>query len=330
MRPFHYEQPTTAVRAVAAADAASQFLAGGTTLIDLMKLDVMRPERVLDISSLEENRYNFIDWRGDSLRIGALTPMATIADDKKLRRRVPVLTDSLWLAASPQVRNMARVGGNVLQRTRCSYFRDTSYAECNKRNPGSGCAALNGGVTRGHAVLGASPNCIATYAGDLGQALIALDAVVEVLGKSGPRSMRFAELHRPPGTRPDIETSLQPDDLIVAFAIPDADFPRSKYLKIRDRQSYAFALASAAVALRMKGDRIDDIRLALGGVATVPWRAREAEAALRGGTLDGNALRHAADLAFGGARTTRGNAYKVELGKQTLIRAILETARMEI
>ena len=329
MRPFRYEKPDNAVQAVDVAGGGAAYLAGGTTLVDLMKLDVLRPGTLVDISALENGRYDFIDWRGDALRFGALTPMAKLADDRKIRRKVPLLSDALWLAASPQIRNMARLGGNVLQRTRCAYFRDTSYAQCNKRDPGSGCAALDGGVTRMHAVLGTSDACIATYPGDFAQALIALDAVVEILGRDGPRSIRFSERQRLPEARPERETNLQEGELIIAFSIPDADFPRSKYLKVRDRESYAYALASTAGALRMDGDNVEDVRIALGGVATVPWRAREAEAALRGGTLDEARLTRAADIAFAGASTTEDNAYKVELGKRTMVRAFTELARME-
>ena len=329
MRPFRYSRPQTAVQAVSGFGPGSHFLAGGTTMVDLMKLDVQRPATLVDISDLEDGRYDFIAWDGDRLRVGALTPMAKLADEPSIRRRVPVLSDALWLAASPQIRNMARIGGNVLQRTRCSYFRDTSYAQCNKREPGSGCAALDGGITRHHAVLGTSDACIATYPGDFAQALIALDAVVEILGPDGPRAIRFADLHVQPGSRPDRETSLRQGDLIVAFTIADANFPASKYLKIRDRESYAYALASAAVVLRMEGETIADIRLGLGGVATVPWRAREAEAALRGVALSEERIARAADIAFAGADATEENAFKIDLGKRTLTRAIIETARME-
>ncbi|QNE05670.1 FAD binding domain-containing protein [Croceicoccus marinus] len=329
MRPFHYNRPDSAVRAVAAADAGSQYLGGGTTLTDLMKLDVMRPTQVVDITGMDGQRHDFIAWDGKALRIGALTTMAALADDDDVRRRVPMLSDALWLAASPQIRNMARLGGNVLQRTRCPYYRDTSYDQCNKRVPGSGCAALEGGVTRSLAVLGTSPSCIATYPGDFAQALIALDAIVEILGKGGPRSLRFADLHRLPQSRPDIETTLQQGDLITAFSIPDADFPRSRYLKVRDRESYAYALASTAGALRMEGDTIADIRIGLGGVATVPWRAREAEAALRGGPLDEARLNRAADIAFAGASATEHNKFKIDLGKRTMVRAFTEIAGME-
>lgn len=329
MRPFRYSRPQTAVDAVSSFPKGAQYLAGGTTMVDLMKLDVHRPSALIDISNLENGRYDFVSWDNDALRIGALTPMARLADEASIRERVPVLSDALWLAASPQIRNMARIGGNVLQRTRCAYFRDTSYAQCNKRNPGSGCAALDGGITRHHAVLGTSDDCIATYPGDFAQALMALDAVVEILGSQGPRSLRFADLHIRPGNRPDRENTLQDGDLIVAFSIPDANFPISKYLKIRDRESYAYALASAAVALRMDGETVQDVRLGLGGVATVPWRAREAEAVLRGGQLTEARMKQAAETAFAGASTTEENAFKVDLGKRTLIRALTETAKME-
>src|SRR5205807_5112381 len=203
-----------------------------------------------------------------------------------IQRNYPVIANSLKLAASAQLRNMATLGGNVMQRTRCSYFRDVSYENCNKRNPGSGCAAMDG-VNRMHAVLGTSEQCIATYPGDLAQALIALDASVEITGKSGNRSIAFAELHKPPGSTPDVERNLAPGELIAEFMVPATPFARrSLYLKIRDRASYEFALASAAVALDFGDDNVvRDARIALGGVATVPWRAREAEHTLRGQAL---------------------------------------------
>ncbi|MGB7404552.1 MAG: xanthine dehydrogenase family protein subunit M [Pacificimonas sp.] len=328
MRPFTYERAASPTAAVQSADDGAEFHAGGTTLIDLMKLDVMTPDRLIDISHIDDARMRGIEMSGDRLRIGALVSMAELSANEELRRRCPVLTDSLWLAASAQLRNAARLGGNVLQHTRCAYYRDTSYAECNKRVPGSGCAALDG-VNRQHAVLGTSPHCIAKYAGDWAQALIALDASVDILGKTGPRTIAFADLHRLPGDRPDIETNLQPGDLIVAFTIPDVNWPRSTYLKIRDRESYAYALASAAVAVRMDGDDVADVRIGLGGVATIPWRAANAEAALKGGPLTEERLTAAADAAFAGAETHGHNDYKIELGKRTLVRAVTDAARME-
>ncbi|MGB3722802.1 MAG: FAD binding domain-containing protein [Pacificimonas sp.] len=326
MRPFTYERPANAPAAVQAAGGNSKYHAGGTTLLDLMKLDVWRPDRLIDISRMEG--LDRIEKSGERLRIGALVPMATLAADEDIRSSAPVLTDSLWLAASAQIRNMARLGGNVLQMTRCSYFRDTSYVACNKRNPGSGCAAMDG-ANRQHAVLGTSDECIATYAGDWAQALIALDATVDILGKSGPRSIAFSALHRPPASRPDRETTLEDGDLITAFVIQDANWPQSKYLKIRDRESYAYALASAAVALRMDGNDVADVRIGLGGVATTPWRAREAEALLNGGPLNEQTAMAAANAAFGGAKTREHNAYKVDLGKRTMVRALLDVAGME-
>ena len=328
MRPFAYSRATGAVEAVRAAGPDSMYHAGGTTLVDLMILDVWRPDRLIDISDLDGDRFRGVRRDGAGLRIGALTTMAELAADQDVRRSCPVLTDSLWLAASAQIRNMARLGGNVLQRTRCSYYRDTSYAQCNKRDPGSGCAALDG-VHRDHAILGVSDSCIAKYPGDWAQALVALDARVELLGKGGPKVMRFADLHRLPGDRPDLETTLETGDLITAFVIPDADFPRSTYLKIRDRESYAYALASAAVALRMAGDRADVVRIALGGVASVPWRSAEAEAVLTGGPVTEARATQAARAAFAGASPREDNRYKVELGQRTLVRALLHTAAME-
>lgn len=223
---------------------------------------------------------------------------------------------------------MATLGGNVMQRTRCSYFRDVSYENCNKRNPGSGCAAMDG-VNRMHAVLGTSERCIATYPGDFAQALIALDATVEVTGSSGTRSMPFAELHKAPGNTPEIETTLQPGELISAFVIPGR-WPRSVYLKARDRQSYEFALSSAAVALDVQDGTIRDARIALGGVATVPWRARETEALLKGQKFDDGLAQRAAEAAFADARGRQHNSFKIALGKRVVAHALQQAVTMEI
>jgi xanthine dehydrogenase YagS FAD-binding subunit len=329
MRPFAYERANTADAAIAAFDdeRATAFLAGGTTLIDLMKLDVMRPERVIDISALGLDR---IEINGSGVRLGASVRMADAELHPDLRRRVPMLTESLALAASTQIRHMATLGGNVLQRTRCPYFRDVSWAACNKRTPGSGCAALEG-FNRSHAVLGASDACIATYPGDFGQALIALDAVVDVAGSSGRRQIPFADLHVQPGRTPNVETTLAPDDLILGFELPvEPWFRRSLYLKIRDRESYEFALASAAVALDLDGETVRQARIALGGLATVPWRAREAEQALVDRTLDEANCQLAAEVALSGAHPREHNAFKVELGRRTLVRALLQAAAMEV
>jgi xanthine dehydrogenase YagS FAD-binding subunit len=223
---------------------------------------------------------------------------------------------------------MATLGGNVLQRTRCTYFRDVSYDACNKRNPGSGCAAMDG-FNRTHAVLGTSDKCIATYPGDFAQALIALDANVEISGQSGTRTIPFAELHKAPGDTPQIETTLTAGELISAFTI-QGRWPRSVYLKARDRQSYEFALASAAVALDVQDGTVRDARVALGGVATMPWRARDAEALLKGQKFDEAIVRSVADLAFQGANSKRHNEFKIALGKRVVARALHQAAAMEI
>jgi xanthine dehydrogenase YagS FAD-binding subunit len=327
MRPFGYTRVSQAADAVTLADA--QFLAGGTTLLDLMKLDVMRPTQVADINDLARDHAE-IELGAGGVRLGALARMADAARHPALRRDYPMIVQSLELAASAQIRNMASLGGNVLQRTRCSYFRDTGQSACNKRNPGSGCAALEG-TNRRHAVLGASSHCIATYPGDFAQALVALEAEVEIAGRSGVRRIAFSNLHLAPGAHPEVETTLKPGELITAFTIPATPFARrSLYLKIRDRQSYEFALASAAVALDMDGRDVRQARIALGGVATKPWRSREAEAALKGKALDESAANAAAQEAFAGAVTHGGNDFKPELGRRTLVRALLETAAMEV
>ena len=337
MRPFVYEAPTDAATAVVLASVPAsahitspvQFKGGGTTLIDLMKLDVMRPTTVVDITTLNEPSMHRIVRSDDGLKIGSLVSMASLHDDKAMARDYPILTESLWQAASQQLRNMARLGGNVVQRTRCNYFRDTSYEQCNKRVPGSGCSALDG-VNRQFAVLGTSDSCIALYAGDWAPALIALDAQVEVLGRTGTRVMPFANLHRLPGTTPHIETNLAPGELITAFIVPGGPRRRSLYRKIRDRESYEFANASAAVALELDGDAIRDVRIGLGGVATIPWRAHRAEEMLRGKTLTEDSARAAAEAEFAGARTLKDNAYKVPLGKATIVRALSDAKAMVI
>jgi xanthine dehydrogenase YagS FAD-binding subunit len=329
MRAFSYHNVEDAASAIRAFRPNAQFLAGGTTLLDLMKLDVMRPDSVIDINGLK-TRYAGVEVDEKRLRLGALTHMADAAAHPTLRRDFPVIAQSLELAASPQLRNMATLGGNVLQRTRCSYFRDPSWSQCNKRNPGSGCAALDG-VNRKHAVLGVSDHCIAAYPGDFAQALIALGASVEIASATGLRVTAFEALHRGPGSRPDIETALQPGELITAFTVPvGAWTKRSLYLKIRDRESYEFALASAAVALEMIGDKIVQARIGLGGLATKPWRAQEAEATLIGKQASPENFRAASEAAFVTAQPRRDNRYKIALGQQTLTRALLQTAEMKV
>ena len=339
MRPFLYDQAatpdaaprllvTSGVAAPVQGRYAAEYLAGGTTLLDLMKLDVMQPGRLVDVNGLAA-RYGMIDVTSQGLSLGSFVKMSAAANHPAINRTYPVLAQSLNLAASAQLRNMATLGGNVLQRTRCTYFRDNSWAACNKRNPGSGCAALDG-VNRSHAILGASDDCIATYPGDFAQALMVLDATVDITGGTGNRSMPFAALHRPPGATPNVETSVSPGDLITGFSIPAGPWTqRSLYLKIRDRQSYEFALASAAVALHLEGGVVRDVRLALGGVATVPWRAHEAEAALAGKPLTEENAALAASIAFAQARPRGQNAYKVQLGQRTVVRALLQAATLE-
>jgi xanthine dehydrogenase YagS FAD-binding subunit len=339
MRTFIYERANDAAAAVRAAAFSSEtsalqgdahFLAGGTTLVDLMKLDVMRPAALVDINPLSGSALGRIEAADHGLRLGALVRMAEAADHPVIRRDYPVIAQSLQLAASQQIRNMASLGGNVLQRTRCTYFRDVSYAACNKRNPGSGCAALDG-VNRSHAVLGTSEDCIASYPGDFAQALIALDAAVEIMGPLGNRSIPFAALHRRPGDTPDVETTLQPGEMITSFTVPALPFARrSLYLKVRDRESYEFALASAAVALDLQNGTVRAARIALGGVATVPWRARSAEDALRGKAINPQTARAAGEAAFAGARGHEHNSFKIELGKRTLARALQQAAAMEV
>lgn len=337
MRAFEYVRAAGASEAVHTAKPAAgepptlapaQFLAGGTTLIDLMKLDVMRPKIVVDINALDRP-FGGISADGKGLRLGALTRMAEAAEHPVVRRDYPVIAQSLQLAASAQIRNMATLGGNVLQRTRCNYFRDTGWNRCNKRVPGSGCAALDG-VNRKHAVLGTSAHCIAAYAGDFAQALIALEAWVDIVGANGPRTLRFEDLHVVPGSDPRIETTLAPGDLITGFFVPAASWTRrSLYLKVRDRESYEFALASAAVALDLADGRVREARIALGGVATRPWRARAAEAALQGRALTEESAARAAEAAFAGAVTHGQNDYKPELGRRTLVRALLAANAIE-
>jgi xanthine dehydrogenase YagS FAD-binding subunit len=338
MRPFAYQRVTdasSATQALAVAvagnepvtEASVQPLAGGTTLIDLMKLDVMRPSTVVDINPLGK-QWSAIDLSGGNLRLGALARMSDVADNADIRHGYPLIADALKLAASAQLRNMASLGGNVLQRTRCSYFRDVSYDNCNKRNPGSGCAALEG-FNRTHAVLGTSNQCIATYPGDFAQAMIALDATIDIVGKAGERNIPFFQLHKAPGDTPQIETILAPGELISGFHIP-GQWPRSVYLKVRDRQSYEFALASAAIALDVQDGLVRDARVALGGVATVPWRSHEAEALLKGQKFDDALAQRAAEAAFASARGYKHNNFKITLGKRVVAHALHRAAAMEV
>jgi len=322
MRPFRYATPTTtdeAIHTLATASGTARLLAGGTTLVDLMKLDVEQPALLIDITGIPQLREIRTD--GDTLIFGALVHMSEAADHPVIKRDYPILSEALWRGASQQLRNMATLGGNLLQRTRCAYFRDTQFP-CNKRAPGSGCSAI-GGLDRGHALLGTSSQCIATYPGDWAVALVAMDASIDTLSPRGARSIPVAELHRQPGDTPQIENVLAIDEIIVRTRVPASPLGRaSTYIKIRDRESYAFALTSAAVALSMDGNRVRDARIALGGVATVPWRARQAEQSLVGKTLDDAAAHEAGNLAFTGAKTSLQNAFRVPLGVNAVVQAL--------
>jgi xanthine dehydrogenase YagS FAD-binding subunit len=308
------------------AATATRFIAGGTTLVDLMKLGVENPSRVIDLNPLrrrDDSLSRVTDLTNGGIRLGALAHMSDVAWDDRVKERFPLVSQALLLAASGQVRNMATMGGNILQRTRCPYFRDTAMA-CNKREPGSGCSALRG-ITRSHAVLGTSDKCIATHPSDLAVALAALDATVNVRGTSGARMIRFADLHTLPGQHPERETTLRAGDVITSIDLPGIAFARrSMYLKVRDRASFAFALAAAAVALDVQSGMIRDARVGLGGVATKPWRSREAERALIGKPATRPTFDAAANAALAGAMPHRDNAFKVELAKRTLVRALTE------
>ncbi|HEY5007035.1 MAG TPA: xanthine dehydrogenase family protein subunit M [Caulobacteraceae bacterium] len=336
MRPFAYDRAEDVGQAArqgrdtgqGQTDAETLFLAGGTTVIDLMKLDVLRPRRLVDITPLQA-RYSAIEIGRDGLRLGALAKMSAAAEHPDVLHDYPVIAESLQLAASAQLRNMATLGGNVLQRTRCPYYRDPSWSECNKRQPGSGCAAI-GGFNRNHAILGVDQTCIAQYPGDFAVALVALDAQVELNGPDRPRLIPFATLHRPAG-QPHLETTLAPGEVITAFRVPAGAWTRrSLYLKIRDRQSYEFAIASAAVALELDGEVVRQARIGLGGMAYRPWRAHEAEALLTGQPLTEANAEAAARAALAGAVTHGDNDYKPELGRRTLVRALMQAKAMEV
>src|ERR687892_778239 len=324
MRPFAYHRAADVADALASLGGQAAVLAGGTTLVDLMKLEVMTPATLVDITGIAE--LADFDTSGAPLRFGALARMADVARDPVLEADYPALSESLGLAASPQLRNAATLAGNLLQRTRCYYFRDPSYA-CNRRAPGSGCAAQDG-VNRSHAVLGGSDHCVATHPSDWAVALVAFDAVLHVRSPRGERTLPVGELHRLPGDTPHLETTLEHDELITAIDVPATPAGRrSCYLKVRDRESFAFATASAAAGLEMDGGSVRAARIALGGVATVPWRAPAAEAALVGQPLLGGSARRSAGGAFEGARPLAHNGFKIELGKRTVVEALMTASR---
>jgi xanthine dehydrogenase YagS FAD-binding subunit len=324
MHPFTLERPrdlaaALALRAQAGRDAAAEYIAGGTDMVQLLHEYVRRPERLVSLAGLLDNR---IEVGPQGLRIGAGATMAEVAAHAAVAERFPVISEALLNSASPQVRNQATIGGNLLQRTRCPYFRDVGYAACNKRAPGSGCSALDGD-NRWHAVLGTSENCIAAHASDLAVALVALDAAVEVRGAGGPRTVTLNDLYRLPNATPHLETALEPGEVIEAVTVPVSPAARrSHYLKVRDRASFEFALVSAAVALDMDGPRIRRAHIALGGVGSKPWRVPRVEAALAGANLDPAALRSVAALASDGAQGHGRNDFKIELMQRAIVRAV--------
>jgi xanthine dehydrogenase YagS FAD-binding subunit len=327
MEPFTYARTEEAAAAVkqVGGDAHAEFLAGGTNLLDLMKLNVQSPALVVDINQLPLTKIEATDDGG--LRIGALVRNSDLAYHDSVRKRYPALSEALLSGATPQLRNMATVGGNLLQRTRCSYFRDTTWP-CNKRQPGSGCAALDG-YNRGHAVLGTSDRCIATHPSDMCVAMVAFDAVVHTQGPRGERKIPLTEFHVAYGDDPARESVLQHGELITAVELPaTAFFRRSHYLKVRDRAAFEFALASAAAALEIKDGKITAARLALGGVATKPWRAAEAEKVLVGARAEEATYAAAAREALKGARPQKFNGFKIELAKQVIVRALGVVAGM--
>jgi xanthine dehydrogenase YagS FAD-binding subunit len=320
MQPFAYERASDQAEALRrAAEPGTLFIAGGTDLMQLMKDDVARPARVIDIESLP---FDFVEADGNGLRIGALARMADVADHAAVAQDYPVISQALLASASPQVRNMATIGGNLLQRTRCTYFRDTASA-CNKREPGTGCSAREG-LNRVHAILGGSAACVATHASDLAVALLALDAEIELVGPQGAREMTLADFHLLPGDTPERETQLMPGELITSVRVPAATLARrSLYLKVRDRASFEFALTSAAVALAIEGGTIRDARIAVGGVGTKPWRLPAVEQALIGAPAKPETFRAASAEASAGARPLSQNGFKLPLLQKTVERALV-------
>lgn len=324
MHTFAISRATDPAMAITAhtQDAHVAFIAGGTDLIGLMKDRAALPERLLDINGLPGMAQIEVLPDG-GLRIGSLARMSDVAADLEVRRRFPVIAESLLFAASGQLRNMASMGGNIMQRTRCPYFRDEDGPPCNKRRPGSGCSARYG-LNRNHAIFGWSEDCVATHPSDLAVALAALDAIVIVRGRRGERSIPFTQFHRLPGNTPEVDNVLDRGDLIMAIEVPaKIDGRASHYLKIRDRQSYEFALVSAAVAIATSGSLIRSTRIAIGGVAHKPWRLSAAESALSGVSLgDDGALRSAIAMSFADARPLDHNAFKVELAQRVVLRAL--------
>ena len=325
MKPFTYTRPADGAEALSLAARSNQtrFLGGGTNLVDLMRQNVETPAEVLDVTRL---RADIEQSASGGLIVGAAVRNTTLAVHPYVRQRFPVLSRALLSGASAQIRNMATVGGNIMQRTRCAYFYDVAGARCNKRNPGGGCDAI-GGFTRYHAILGASEHCVATHPSDMCVALAALDATVHIVGPDGERRVPITEFHVLPGDHPEVETVLRPAELITAVEIsPSAMAARSEYRKVRDRSSYAFALVSVAGAIEIAQGRIADVRIALGGVAAKPWRAARAEALLRGKEVSQKQFLDAAESELAAARPLEGNRFKIELAKRTIAAVLSDLA----
>lgn len=322
---FEFSRATDVADAVRqiAADPQAKFIAGGTNLVDLMKYDVERPVRVIDITRLPLKSVE--ETASGGLRIGALVPNSDLAYHPLVEKRYPLLSSAILAGASQQLRNMASTGGNLVQRTRCFYFYDVA-TPCNKREPGSGCSAIHG-INRINGILGTSESCIATHPSDMCVALAALEAIVHAAGPAGVRPIAFADFHRLPGDTPHIDTNLKPDEIITAIELPARGFAANySYLKIRDRLSYAFALVSVAAAFELEGGRIKEVRLALGGVAHKPWRDLEAEAALRNQTADSNAFAKAAEIVLRDAKGFSHNAFKIDLARRAIVRTLTQAA----
>ncbi len=324
MTPFTYARAEDVADAVRlGADPVTAYLGGGTNLVDLMRETIARPDRVVDVTGLSAE---IAETEDGGLSIGAAVRNTALAEHPVVRARYPVLARAILAGASPQIRNMATVGGNLLQRTRCTYFYDTDGSNCNKRQPGSGCDAA-GGFNRIHAILGASPACVATHPSDMCVAFTALNATVHIDGVAGARTLPFVDLHRLPGDSPDRDTVLAPGELITAITVPPMPFAtNSTYRKVRDRASYAFALVSVAAALRIDDGRVGDVRIALGGVAHKPWRALKAEAILRGAVPSEALFREAALAELADAHPLRDNGFKIELVKRTLVAVLGDLA----
>jgi xanthine dehydrogenase YagS FAD-binding subunit len=320
MTPFTYARAGDAAEALRLGGAqGARYLGGGTNLVDLMRETIERPRALVDVAA------SIGEAAGGRLRLGAAARNTAVAEHRTVRTRYPVLARAIVSGASAQIRNMATVGGNLLQRTRCPYFYDDAGSRCNKREPGQGCDAIDG-FNRGHAILGASAQCVATHPSDMAVALAALDAIVHLRGAEGARQVPVTELHRLPEERPDIETVLRPGELIEAVELPPAPGGRSTYRKVRDRASYAFALVSVAAVLEVTEGRVRTVRLALGGVAPKPWRARAAEAALQGAPASAEAFARAAEEELRPARALRDNGFKIELAKRVIVSTLEELA----